>query len=152
MSLSSNAITQLERDLLAILKEEYSFYQSLYVLLDKQRDLIKYDHDANLLDIFAETERCQRRIQDSEARISVLREKNRAAFRVALAHPEIKKVVTSMTTLVRKNLDLVRENEQFVADRHARLKAELSTLQKSDKILRYLSDSEPAAHLVDGSR
>lgn len=150
--MSTNAISQLERDLLFLLKEEYSFYQSLYVLLDKQRDLIKYDHDSNLLDLFAETERCQRRIQESEDKISVLREKHRPMFRVALANPDIKKVVTSIATLIRKNLDLVRENELYVADRHSRLKAELATLQKSDKILRYLSDVEQPPHLIDGKR
>jgi len=40
---NTNAITQLEQTLLRILKEEYSFYQSLYILLDKQRDIIQFD-------------------------------------------------------------------------------------------------------------
>ncbi|MDZ4722876.1 MAG: hypothetical protein SGI97_03075 [candidate division Zixibacteria bacterium] len=48
--MTTNAITQLERDLLTLLKDEYSFYQSLYILLDKQRDLIRFDKDDHLLD------------------------------------------------------------------------------------------------------
>ena len=51
MDNNTNAITQLEQTLLRILKEEYSFYQSLYILLDKQRDVIQFDRDENLLDL-----------------------------------------------------------------------------------------------------
>lgn len=150
--MSSNAITMLERDLLTLLRDEYSFYQSLYVLLDKQRDLIKYDNESNLLDLYAETERCQRRIQDSEQKIASLREKNQQLFRVASAHPDIKKVVSSIMSLVKKNLDLVNENEAYISDRHRRIREELNSLRQSDKILRYLTDGEPSPHLIDGTR
>ena len=34
-------VSKLERMLVETLKEEYSFYQSLFILLDKQRDHIK---------------------------------------------------------------------------------------------------------------
>ena len=43
--MKANTLTGIEQELLAILKKEYSFYQSLYILLDKQRDIIKYDKD-----------------------------------------------------------------------------------------------------------
>ncbi len=145
-----NAITQLERDLITVLKREYGFYQSLYILLDKQRDLIKFDKDDHLLDLYAETERCQRRIRESEEKITDFRRRDPKLFRIAAAHPEIKKLVTSIVALVKKNMALVRENEAYLRERHARLKLELDDLRNSDKILQYLAEADPAPQLVDG--
>lgn len=143
-----NAITQLEKDLLSLLKEEYSFYQSLYILLDKQRDLIRFDKDDLLLDLYAEIERCQRRIKDSESKINDIRTRNQQMFRVAAATGEVRKLVTSIAALVKKNMDVVSENEAYVKERHEKIRRELEDLKTSDKVLQYFSDSSP--HLIDG--
>lgn len=149
--MTTNAITALERELVSILRDEYSFYQSLYVLLDKHRDLVKYDKDDQLLDLYAESERCQRRIRESEARIEALKERHPQAFRVAAVLPEVKKLATNIGVLIQKNLDLVQENEAYVRDRQKKLAVELEQLKHSDKIVRYLSDSEqPSQSLLDG--
>lgn len=150
--MKSNAITDLERELIAILRKEYSFYQSLYVLLDKQRDLLKYDKDEHLLDLYAEIERCQRRIQASEKTISDLREKDPRVFKMVSISPEVKKLVTSIVTLVKKNVGLVESNEQYLRDRHKRIKQELAELKNSRKILQYMSEAEPSPQFVDGRK
>ena len=150
--MDSNAITQLEQELIAILKKEYSFYQSLYILLDKQRDIIKYDKDENLLDLYAEVERCQRRIRESETRVEGIRDKNPQMFRVAAVHPEVKRLVNCIVTLVRKNMKLVAENEEYARDRHERIKKELDELRNSHKIMQYMGDQAPSAQFVDGKQ
>ncbi|MFZ5979601.1 MAG: hypothetical protein ACOYVF_03120 [Candidatus Zixiibacteriota bacterium] len=137
---NNNAINQLEQELLQILKDEYSFYQSLYILLDKQRDYIKYNRDEHLLDLYAEIERCQRRIQESENRIAEIRDRNPKLFRIAAIHPEVKKMVNCIVTLVKKNMGLVEENREYVTDRQERIKMELDELKNSRKILQYLRD------------
>ena len=76
-----NTINQLENQIIKILKEEYSFYQSLYILLDRQRDSIRYQKDEHLLDLFAEIERCHQRIRKSGERIEGLRQKDPALFK-----------------------------------------------------------------------
>ena len=139
-SMSNNAISQLEQELLQILKDEYSFYQSLYILLDKQRDYIKYNRDEHLLDLYAEIERCQKRIQESENKITTIKDKNPKLFRIAAIHPEIKKMVNCIVTLVKKNMGLVAENREYVTDRQERIKMELDELKNSRKILQYLRD------------
>lgn len=147
-----NAITQLEQKLLRILKEEYSFYQSLYILIDKQRDIIKYDRDENLLDLYAEIERCQRRIRESEAKVTAIRESDPRLFRLAAVYPEIRKTVNSIITLVKKNLMLIEDNKEYVTDRHARIKREMDELRTSSKILQYMADADPSPQFVDGKR
>jgi hypothetical protein len=148
--MSQNPISILERELLKVLKEEYSFYQSLYILLDKQRELIRFNRDENLLDLYAEVERCQARIRESEQRIEELRAQNPRTFRLAAVHPEIKKTVNSMVTLVKKNIKLVEENETYLKSRHERIQTELSELKNSRKILQYVTNEQSTPQFVDG--
>jgi hypothetical protein len=150
--MADNPISSTEKDLLGILNEEYSFYQSLYILLDKQRDLIKYDKDERLLDLFTEIERCHLRILDSEKKIASLKERNPQVFRVASVHPEVRKLVNCIVTLVKKNMTLVSENEEYVRDRHNRIKQELENLKGSGKVLNYLQESESSPLFVDGKQ
>jgi len=145
-----NQITQLERELVFVLKEEYSFYQSLYILIDKQKDMVKYQKDEKLLDLYTEIERCHQRIQQSEDKIAALKKKNPKMFPVASSAPEVKKLVNSIMTLIKKSVTLVKENEQYLKGRHDRLKTELKDLKNSQKILQYLKEIPPTPQFVDG--
>jgi hypothetical protein len=145
-----NAISRLERELVFVLKEEYSFYQSLYITMDKQRDSIKFNRDEHLLDLFAEIERCHRRIKKSEDKVGMLKAKHPQMFRVAAAKPEVKKLVNSIATMVKKNMNLVSESEEYLRDRYERIRSELGELKNSHKILQYMSDGEQSPQFVDG--
>jgi hypothetical protein len=149
-SQNHNAISQLEKELVSVLKEEYSFYQSLYVLLDKQKDLIKYEKDEKLLDLFAEIERCHMRIKKSENMIQSLKEKQPRLFKMAAISPDVRKIVNGIVTLVKKSVALVAENEEYMRNRHDRIKLELDELKHSNKIMRYIQSDAPSAEFVDG--
>ncbi len=146
-----NEITLLERDLMSSLKEEYSFYQSLYILLDRQRDLIRIEKDGKLLDLFAEIERCHQRLKKSEERIPLMRVKNPKLFPLAASAPGVRKLVTGITTLVSKNIKIVRENEEYLRSRHGRVRSELDGLQNSGKIMAYLQDRSDSSLFIDSS-
>ncbi len=145
-----NQITQLERELIFILKEEYSFYQSLYILIDKQKDMVKFEKDEKLLELFTEIDRCHKRIQISETKIADLKENNSKIFRIASSAPEVRKLVNSITTLVKKNIGLVSENESYLKSRHDRFKSELNDLKGSHKILQYIREAPPTPMFIDG--
>jgi cell division septum initiation protein DivIVA len=144
-----NAISNLEQELLRVLKEEYSFYQSLYILIDKQRDLLKFEKEDKLLEVYTEIERCHKRILESEQKVTALRRDNPKLFNLAASAPEVKKVAQCIMTLIRKNLELVKENEEYATNRHDRLKEALKELQQSTKIVRYIRDLEVAPQFVD---
>lgn len=144
-----NAINNLEQELLRVLKEEYSFYQSLYILIDKQRDLLKFEKEDKLLEVYTEIERCHRRIQESEQKVTALRGDNPKLFNLAASAPEVKKVAQCIITLIRKNLELVKENEEYATNRHDRVREALKELQHSAKIVRYIRDLEVAPQFVD---
>jgi hypothetical protein len=147
-----NAISQLERELIFVLKEEYSFYQSLYITLDKQRDSIKFNRDEHLLDMFAEIERCHQRIKRSEEKIAALKARHPQVFKVAAVRPEIKTLVNSIATMVKRNVNLVSESEEYLKGRYERIKEELGELRNSHQILRYMSDADPSPQFVDGKK
>ncbi|MCP4567838.1 MAG: hypothetical protein GY841_09700 [FCB group bacterium] len=144
-----NAISNLEQELLRVLKEEYSFYQSLYILIDKQRDLLKFDKEEKLLDIYTEIEKYNKRIVESENKIAALRRDNAKLFNLAASAPEVKKVAQCITTLIRKNIELIRANEEYATSRYERLKEELRNLQQSSKIVKYIKDAEVTPQFVD---
>ncbi len=144
-----NAISNLEKELLRVLKEEYSFYQSLYILIDKQKDLLRFDKEEKLIDIYTEIERCHRRIQESEEKITALKEDNSKLFPLAASAPEVKKVAQCIVTLIRKNIDLVRQNEDYAQHRYSRLQEELKELQRSSNLVKYIKDLEIEPQFVD---
>ncbi len=145
-----NQITKLERELVFVLKEEYSFYQSLYILIDKQKDMIKFERDNKLLDLFTDISRCHKRIEQSEKKIGEIKGKAPKLFSIAASAPEVRKLVNSITTLVKKNIGLVRENEEYLKSRYDRVRSELNELKNSHKILKYIRDVDPAPMFVDG--
>ena len=151
-AVNSENLNTSQRQLIAILKEEYSFYQSLYILMDKQRDMIKYDKDDKLLDLYAEIERCRRRIVESEEKISKMRSAHPDGFANLSNHPAIRKLVNSIVTMLRKNMTLVKENESVVKERYDRIRTELNQLKNSSKILQYLATSDPSPQFVDGRK
>jgi hypothetical protein len=150
MSTDSLDLTPYDRQLHTLLQQEYTFYQSLYILLDKQRDFIKYEKDDHLLDLFAEIERCQRRIKDSEEKIAAMQTRDSKRFVAAAVNPDIKKLVNSITTLVKKNIEVVNDNEAYVRSRRDRIKGELDDLRTSAKIMQYFGSPESTPLYVDG--
>jgi hypothetical protein len=145
-------LKQIERELTFVLKDEYSFYQSLYITLDKQRDLVKYDSDDQLLQLFKEIDRYHQRIKESEEKIASIKSRHPKAFQMVSAMPEVKKIVNSIVTLVKKNMNLVSECEGYLRGKYERIKVELGELKSSDKILKYLREAEPAPLFVDNKQ
>ena len=147
--MKDEVLQRIEKDLIRILNEEYSFYQSLYIMLDKQRDVVKYNKDDCLLDSFAEIERCHVRIRESEQKLNEIRSGYPSQFRAASSNPEVKKLTNSISTLVKKNIDLVNDNEKYVQDRRDRLQQELENLKNSGRILQHLRQYEPSPQFVN---
>jgi hypothetical protein len=143
-------VVELENKLISLLKEEYGFYQSLYILIDKQKDLLKYDRDQKILSVYEEIKRMEKRIGESEQKVAELRNDNRKLFNLAATSPEVRKLVNSISTLIRKNLSMIKENEEFANDRYIRIKEELEVLKNSQKLVGYTSGQAEKARILDG--
>ncbi len=142
-------VTKLEQKLIATLKEEYSFYQSLFILLDKQRDFIRYDRERKVVDLYSEVKRLYARIQESEEAIDNLRRSNAKLFNLAASAPEVRRLANSISTLVSKSLKLVQENQQTVSTKYEAIQEKLTELQRSSKIANYLRTEKAQPYYVD---
>ncbi len=142
-------VTKLEARLIAGLKEEYSFYQSLFIIIDKQRDYIKYDKEQKIVDLYGEVERIVNRINESEATISQLKAENKNLFSLAASAPEVRRLVNSITTLISKTLKLVQENEEIAAAKYDSIKEQLLQLQQGRKVADYLTVPQNSPLYVD---
>jgi Na+/phosphate symporter len=142
-------VVELEEKLLEILRQEYSFYQSLYLLFDKQRDNLRFERDQKLIDLYDEIEKAEKRIADSEEKIAKLRNANRKIFNLAATSPEVKKLVTSIATLLKKNLALIKENEEFAKNKRHRIEEELEQVKRMYNAMAY-KKAEKGAQVFDG--
>lgn len=140
----------LEKELTYLLKEEYSFYQSLYVMLDRQKDLIRFDNDSKLLEVFSEVERCHLRIKKSQQKLDKLRDKNPEYFENIMRTIDIRRLANSIKTLVKKCMKIISDCEEYVRNRYNRIQDEMGLLKSSEKILKYINSDELPAELIDG--
>lgn len=139
--------SEVHRELLDILRDELSFYQSLFILIDRQKDLLKYDRDEELVKVFSEIDRYAQRIQESEARLKNLARQRHEVFALAMHSDDIRHLVESIGSLVEKNLAMVKENEDFVAIRHEKIQKELQELQQSVHMVTALRSPNPEPQL-----
>jgi len=122
------------RSVAALLREELGFYRSLYVLLDRQRDWLKYERDSRILDIFNDIEKLKTRIQGSQEKIFQLSQKNGQLFQQALETPEVARLAENIVSLINKCVEVVGENESIAKAKRNRLKAELADLAKGERL------------------
>jgi len=144
-------VVELEEKLLELLRKEYSFYQSLYLLIDKQKDLLKYERDQKLIDLYDEIEKAEKRILESEEKISQLRNANRKIFNLAATSPEVKKLVNSIATLIKKNLAIIKENEDFAINKRNRIHEELEKVKRMYNVMAYKEREDVRSQIIDGT-
>lgn len=145
------ALNQLEQELLTVLKKEYTFYQSLYIMLDKQRDQIKFNKDDRLLDLFAEIQRFHARIKQSDEKVALLKARSPEIFEMAATLPEVKKLTNSIATLINRSIGIVSDCEEYLQGRYDRIREELNKLKNSHKIINYMGEPDNSPYFVDGN-
>ena len=140
-----------QRSLATLLRDELGFYRSLYVLLDRQRDWLKYERDSRILDIFEDLEKLKKRIQESHEKILGVRRKNQQLFEQALVAPDVARLVDNIVSLINKCVELTGENESIATTKQDRLKAELSELVNGGKFYNALK-TDAVPRFVDQKR
>lgn len=117
----------------AMLREELGFYRSLYVLLDRQRDWLKYEKDSRILDITDDVEKLKRRIAESQEKIAQVRQQNPQLFNQALETPEVARLAENITSLITKCVEVVGDNESIAERKRQRLQQELAGLAAGER-------------------
>jgi hypothetical protein len=71
---------------------------------------------------------------------------------MAAVLPEVKKIINSIRTLVKKSVDVVSECDEYLQGRYDRIKQELGELRNSQQIMQYISEPNPSPQFVDGKK
>ena len=129
----------LEKEIISLLKDELSFYQSMFILADKQKDCIKLGRDTELAQVYADISRFSQRIAQSEKRLAEIMQKDQKSFVLASSHLEVRRLVTSIAAIVEKNISLLQDNLSAAESREAFIQSELEELCKSQKLLEQLT-------------
>ncbi len=130
----------LEKEIISLLKDELSFYQSMFILADKQKDCLKLGKDTELAQVYADISRFARRIAESEKRLSDIMQKDQKSFVLASSHLEVRRLVTSIAAIVEKNIGLLKDNLTAAESREAFIQSELEELIKSRRLLEQLGN------------
>ncbi len=139
----------LEKEIISLLKDELSFYQSMFILADKQKDCLKLGKDSELAQVYADISRFSQRISQSEKRLSDIMQKDQKSFVLASSHLEVRRLVTSIAAIVEKNISLLRDNLSAAESREAFIQTELEELIKSRRLLEQLGNHSP---VTDGGK
>ncbi|HEU4436153.1 MAG TPA: hypothetical protein VFR89_01720 [candidate division Zixibacteria bacterium] len=129
----------LEKEIISLLKDELSFYQSMFILADKQKDCLKLGRDTELAQVYADISRFSQRIAQSERRLADIMQKDQKSFVLASSHLEVRRLVTSIAAIVEKNIGLLKDNLTAAESREAFIQSELEELHKSRQLLEQLA-------------
>jgi hypothetical protein len=135
----------LEKEIISLLKDELSFYQSMFILADKQKDCIKLGRDTELAQVYADISRFSQRIAQSEKRLSDIMQKDQKSFVLASSHLEVRRLVISIAAIVEKNISLLKDNLSAAESREAFIQSELEELVKSRRLLEELAGRSDGA-------
>ena len=135
----------LEKEIIALLKDELSFYQSMFILADKQKDCLKLGRDTELAQVYADISRFSQRIAQSERRLADIMQKDQKSFVLASSHLEVRRLVTSIAAIVEKNIGLLKDNLTAAESREAFIQSELEELNKSRQLLEQLTSRSDGA-------
>jgi hypothetical protein len=94
-------------------------------------------------------ERIFSRINESERTITQLRESNKKLFALATSAPEVRRLVSSISTLVSKTLKIVKENEETANAKLNLIREKLDELRNSSNIANYFRGQESPSKFVD---
>ena len=130
----------LEKEIISLLKDELSFYQSMFILADKQKDCLKLGRDTELAQVYADISRFSHRVAESERRLADIMQKDQNSFVLASSHLEVRRLITSIAAIVEKNISLFADNLSAASSREAFIQSELEELFKSRRLLEQLGD------------
>ena len=146
-----NAVRELQHELVYRLKRELTFYRSLYILIERQRDAAAEGALRRLALSYAELNTIMGGLRESQFAIAEMRKKEPTLFERAVQIspvPDLVKEAEEILTAARAALE---EETRVAHEQYARLRAELGALTEGHRALRSRSAAATAGKLLDGS-
>ena len=147
-----DATNELHRELVYRLKRELTFYRSLFILIDRQREAAERGDEAELALRYGELRTLLKGLSESQFAIQVLREKEPTLFEQAAQLPPIPELVQQASEILTSSLEAVKDSTRSARHHYQRLQAELAKLGAEHKAIQSYTGSAPAGKIIDGTQ
>ena len=147
-----DAATELHRELVYRLKRELTFYRSLFILIDRQREAAERGDEAELALRYGELRTLLKGLAESQFAIQALREKEPTLFDQAAQQPPIPELVQQASEILTASLDAVKDSTRSAKHHYKRLQTELAKLGSEHKAIQSYTGNPAAGKIIDGTR
>jgi hypothetical protein len=147
-----DACREMQRELVYRLKRELTFYRSLYVLIQRQRDAALSGSEAELARSYGELDTILAGLRESQFAISALKDKEPELFAKATRVDPVPELVAQAHDVLEAAKTALAEGRKAARAHYRKLQAELARLGREDQAIKaYQSNPEPG-RLLDGTR
>ncbi len=147
-----DACRELQRELVYRLKRELTFYRSLYVLIQRQRDAALRGDEAELAQSYGELDTILAGLRESQFAISVLKDKEPELFAKASRVDPVPELVAAAHEVLEAAKTALEEGQRAARQHYRKLQAELARLGREDEALKAYQSAQSPGRLLDGTR
>jgi hypothetical protein len=147
-----DASRELHRELVYRLKRELTFYRSLFVLIQRQRDAAVRGAEAELALSYGELDTILAGLRESQFAISALKEKEPELFGRATRMEPVPELVAQAHEVLEATRRTLQEGQRAARSHYRRLQAELGRLEREHEALKAYHASPEPGRLLDGTR
>lgn len=147
-----DACRELQRELVYRLKRELTFYRSLYVLIQRQRDAALRGAEAELARSYGELDTILAGLRESQFAVTALKDKEPALFAKAIAVDPVPELVAAAHEVLEATRTALEEGQRAARQHYRKLQAELARLGREDEALKVYQPSPRPDRLLDGTR
>jgi hypothetical protein len=111
-----------------ILADEVALYRELFVLTDRQREWLESDSDIHLCQSFEDIERVQKQIEESESKLTSLKEAHPGDFVRWIRTPRVAPLFRDLADLVARTQQTVTDCEHLARRKRTEYRLELTRM------------------------
>jgi hypothetical protein len=147
-----DACRELQRELVYRLKRELTFYRSLYVLIQRQRDAAVRGAEADLALSYGELDTIIAGLKESQFAIAVLKDKEPDLFGRATRLAPVPELVAQAHEILEATRTALEEGTRAARQHYRKLQAELGRLGREHEALKAYQSAPEPGQLLDGTR
>ena len=147
-----DACREFQKELVYRLKRELTFYRSLYVLIQRQRDAAMRGAEADLALSYGELDTIMAGLKESQFAISVLKDKEPALFGRATRLEPVPELVAQAHEILEASKAALEEGSKAARQHYRKLQAELGRLGREHETLKAYQSAPGPGQLLDGTR
>jgi hypothetical protein len=147
-----NACLELHRELVYRLKRELTFYRSLYVLIERQREAAEKGAEAEIALHYGELSTIMGGLSESQFAIHNMREKEPELFERASRIAPVPELVKEASDILTAAHESLKQGTRAAKLHYRKLQAELGRLGREHEAVHAYNKTTPSGRFLNGTR